>query len=217
VAWVYSTPYCYCKHPRTKRTGPLWDALRYARLVPRSVCPWWLGYLLVSPLRRLEYNPAKILAPLVREGMTALEPGPGMGFFTLDLARLVGASGRVVAVDIQPKMLDRLRRRAAKDGLVDRIDVRLAESKSLGVADLAGAVDFVLAFAMVHEMPSPSAFFQEVARAMKPGACLLLAEPAGHVKPALFAAELEFAAQAGLRVEDRPAIRRSHAALLRKP
>lgn len=162
------------------------------------------------------YDPAKILAPLVREGMTVLEPGPGMGFFTLELARLVGTSGRVVAVDIQPRMLDALRRRAAGAGLLTRLDVRLAQPDSMGLDGWAGAVDFVLAFAMVHEMPSASAFFQEAAQAMKPGACLLLAEPAGHVKPALFAAELEFAAQAGLRLLDRPAIRRSHAALLRK-
>ena len=53
--------------------------------------------MLASPLRRLLHDPAKILAPYVREGMTVLEPGPGMGFFTLDLARRVGASGRVVA------------------------------------------------------------------------------------------------------------------------
>ena len=51
------------------------------------VCPWWLGYLLASPLRRLMANPRKLLAPYVHEGMTVLEPGPGMGFFTLELAR----------------------------------------------------------------------------------------------------------------------------------
>ncbi|HXN47666.1 MAG TPA: methyltransferase domain-containing protein, partial [Bryobacteraceae bacterium] len=73
--------------------------------MPHRVCPWWLGYLLASPIRRLAQNPSGTVAPYVREGMTVLEPGPGMGFFTLDLARLVGSSGRVVAVDIQPKML----------------------------------------------------------------------------------------------------------------
>ena len=77
------------------------------------VCPWWLGYFLLSPFRRLGQNPENILAPFVQDGMTVLEPGPGMGFFTLELSRKVGASGRVVAVDIQPRMLDRLKRRAA--------------------------------------------------------------------------------------------------------
>jgi len=184
--------------------------------MPHRVCPWWIGYLLASPLRRLQYNPTEILAPYVREGMTVLEPGPGMGFFTLELARLVGASGRVVAVDIQPKMLDRLKRRARAAGLLNRMDVRLAQSDSMGLADLSGAVDFVLAFAMVHEVPSPGGFFAEVSKALKPAAGLLLVEPAGHVKPAEFEAELASAAQAGLVPSGRPAIRRSLAASLKK-
>ena len=73
-----------------------------------KVCPWWLGYLLISPLRKLLQNPEKIIAPLVHEGMTVVEIGPGMGFFTLELAKKVAASGRVIAIDIQPKMLEQL-------------------------------------------------------------------------------------------------------------
>ena len=122
------------------------------------VCPWWIGYLLASPLRRLGQDPARILSPYVRQGMTVLEPGPGMGFFTLELARLVGATGRVVAVDIQPRMLARLKRRAAKAGLLPRLDIRLAQPDSMGLTDMKSAVDFVLAFAMVHEMPFPALF-----------------------------------------------------------
>ena len=99
------------------------------------VCPWWLGYLLASPLRRLLQDPAKILAPYIREGMTVLEPGPGMGFFTLELARLVGAGGRVIAVDVQPKMLDRLKRRAGTAGVSERVHARVCSSDSLGLAD----------------------------------------------------------------------------------
>ncbi len=63
------------------------------------VCPWWLGWLLASPVRKLFHDPARIVAPHVQEGMTVLEPGPGMGFFTLELARRVGPAGRVIAVD----------------------------------------------------------------------------------------------------------------------
>ena len=110
------------------------------------VCPWWLGYLLASPIRRLLHDPHKILAPYVRGGMTVLEPGPGMGFFTLELARLVGPSGRVVALDVQPKMVEGLIRRAGKAGLSKCIVARLIPSGSLAVEELAGKVDFVLAF-----------------------------------------------------------------------
>ncbi len=181
-----------------------------------SVCPWWLGYLLASPVRRLRQNPTRILQAYVHSGMTVLEPGPGMGFFTLDLARLVGSDGRVVAVDVQSKMIAGLRRRAAKAGLLDRIDTRVADGVSLGLSDLEKNVDFVLAFAVVHEMPSPEWFFREVSPPMKPGARLLLAEPNGHVNAPAFEDELSAAAGEGLSVATRPAIAGSRAALLRK-
>ena len=183
----------------------------------KHVCPWWLGYLLASPVRRwLGQDAAKILAPYVHEGMTVFEPGPGMGFFTLELARLVGPSGKVIVVDLQPKMIAELKRRATKAGLLDRTDARVVTEDSMGVKDLAGRVDFALAFAMVHEMPDAGHFFSEAAEVLKPGATLLLAEPAGHVKKEKFAAELQDAAKAGLVVSERPTIRRSHAALLKK-
>ena len=178
------------------------------------VCPWWIGWLLASPLRKLRQDPSRILAPWVREGMTVLEPGPGMGFFTLELARRVGPGGRVIAVDLQPRMLAGLQRRAARAGLASRIDARLATETSLGIDDLAGKVDLVLAFAMVHELPDAEPFFREVRRALAPGGRILLAEPAGHVPAAELDATLAAAARAGLRAEPGPAIRRTRTAVL---
>jgi ubiquinone/menaquinone biosynthesis C-methylase UbiE len=180
------------------------------------ICPWWLGYILASPLRRLLQDPATIVRPYVREGMTVLEPGPGMGFFTVEMAREVGPHGRVIAVDVQPRMIAGLKRRLTKAGLLERTDARLAPSESLGLQDLQGKVDFALAMAVVHEMPSSSRFFAEVAQALKPGATLLLAEPSGHVKKTAFEAELKDAAVAGFEVIDHPVVRRSQAALLKK-
>jgi SAM-dependent methyltransferase len=180
------------------------------------VCPWWLGYLLASPIRRIAQDPHKILHPHVREGMTVLEPGPGMGFFTLELLRLTGPSGRVVASELQPRMLAVLKRRAAQAGLLDRLDARLAQPDSMGLVGLDGTVDFALAFAVVHELPAAGPFFVEVSRALKSGARLLLTEPVGHVKKAEFEAELRAAASAGLVLVDRPVIWRSSTALLEK-
>jgi len=181
-----------------------------------KVCPWWLGYWLVCPVRRWWQDPAPIIAPYVGRGMTVLEPGPGMGYFTLELARLVGPSGRVVCVDLQQQMLDRLKRRAAKAGLPDRLDIRLAPAESMGLDDLAGSVDFTLAFAVVHEFPDAKKFFAEVAGASKPGAVVLVAEPFPHVKRDVFEAQLQAAAACGLNLESRPKISRSLAAVLRK-
>jgi len=170
----------------------------------------------LNPFRRRSQNPNTILTPYVREGMTVLEPGPGMGFFTLELLNLVGNRGRVIAVDIQPRMLSKLSRRAAKSGLLDRLETRLASSDSMGITDLKGSVDFTLAFAVLHEFPEAGRFFAEAAAASKSGAQLLLAEPTGHVKTADFEAELGAADKAGFQLVDRPSIRRSQTALLRK-
>jgi hypothetical protein len=88
--------------------------------------------------------------------------------------------------------------------------------ETLGIADLEGEVDFTLAFAMVHEFPDAPHFFAEVSQASKQNARVLLAEPRGHVRDEAFAAELAAAAATGLSVSERPAIKRSQAALLFK-
>lgn len=148
--------------------------------------------------------------------MTVLEPGPGMGFFTLEAARLVGPKGRVVAVDIQSKMLEVLRRRAQHARLLDRLDTRLIKDKDMGIQDLKGKVDFVLAFAMVHEVPDPDKFFSEISATLTPGGRMLFAEPSGHVSEEHFASLLLQAQEAGLRPESLPTIRLSRPALLAK-
>lgn len=185
-------------------------------MAKHRVCPWWAGYLLASPLRKLMQNPVRTLEPFVRPGMTVLEPGPGMGFFTLPLAQLVGPSGRVIAVDVQPEMIAGLRRRAERAGLIDRIETRLAPAPTMALEAYEEAVDFVLAFAVVHEMPSAATFFAEAGQVMKPDASLLLAEPAGHLEKGEFENELMIAARAGLTVCNRPSISRSQAAVLKK-
>ncbi len=177
-------------------------------------CPWWLGIGLASPFRRLSYNPRAILQPFVRPGMTVLEPGPGMGFFTLELARLVGPGGRVIAVDIQRRMLDGVRRKAHRRGLADRIDVRLADVSQMPVDDLKGRVDFVLAFAMVHELPDPGSFFRSILKTLTPDGTVLLSEPSWHVKETAFRRSLKAAEDAGFQVRAEPKFGRNRSALL---
>jgi 2-polyprenyl-3-methyl-5-hydroxy-6-metoxy-1,4-benzoquinol methylase len=176
-----------------------------------------MGYLLASPLRRWwMQNPEDMLAPYIRTGMTVLEPGPGMGFFTLPLAEMVGPTGRVIALDVQEKMLDGVRRKASREGLLDRIETRVVRPDNMGIDDLRGTIDFVLAFAVVHEMPSAAAFFQAAAAGLKHGGQLFFAEPSGHVKPAMFHEEMEAARAAGLEGFAQPQVRGSHTAVLRK-
>lgn len=183
----------------------------------QHVCPWWLGYGLLLPFRRLLEHPTRMLAPWVREGMLVVEPGCGMGYFTLDLARLVGPAGRVVAVDVQERMLAALRRRAARAGLAERIDARLADSANLGLGDLAGTADLALAIHMIHEVPDQAALFGELLAALRPGAPLLVIEPKGHVSAVELGASIELAVAAGLEVIQRPIAGAPRSALLRRP
>jgi len=165
-------------------------------------CPWWLGYLLVTPLRRLKEDPRKILTPYVRPGMVVLEPGPAMGFFTIELARLVGPDGRVVAVDLQERMLAALRRRAQKAGLADRIETRRCRPDDLGIGDLSGQVDFVLLFHMVHEVSDQEGFLRAVHAALKPGGSVLFVEPRGHVSNEAFQATVARATALGFQLAE---------------
>lgn len=179
-----------------------------------DLCPVWVGYLLASPLRRLFQNPDAILGPYVRPGTTVLEIGPAMGFFSLPMARMVGESGRIVCVDLQKPMLGRLDQRASKAGLSARLETRTCTVGSLEIADLAGVVDFLLAFAVVHEVPDQKGLFIQMAAAAKPGATLLLAEPRFHVGADAFAATLKAATSVGFRVDHRPPIPGSLSAAL---
>lgn len=183
----------------------------------QQVCPWWVGYLLASPIRRwISDSPEEMLRPFVHEGSLVLEPGPGMGYFTLPLARMVAPTGCVYAVDIQPKMLQVLDRKAASSGLGSTIQTRLANAEHMNIEDLEDRIDFTLAFAVVHEMQDPKSFFRQVAAALKPRGILFFAEPSGHVKLIQFEQELDTARAAGLEVIDRRKVKRCHAAVLTK-
>jgi ubiquinone/menaquinone biosynthesis C-methylase UbiE len=180
------------------------------------ICPWWIGYLLVSPLRRLGQHPAKILSPYIKPGMTVLDVGCGMGFFSLDMARLAGDSGKVICVDVQEKMIASLIKRATKAGLQNRIDHRMCSTDSLSLEDVKEKIDFGLAFAIVHEVPDAKRFFQQIYSALKPNAELLFSEPKGHVSEINFQKTLDITKKVGFKPSETLHIKRSRSILLKK-
>ena len=183
----------------------------------KMVCPAWLGYLLLNPLRKLLENPDKILGPFVQEGMIVLEPGCGMGYFSLPLARMVGPKGRVVAAEIQLKMLSVLEHRARKAGLSDRVELRHIGADGLSVDDLSEKVDFTVALHMVHEVPDQVSFFTEVWKALKPAGKLLVVEPKRHVSKDQFEQTVTEAEKIGFMPDALPKKLGGRAALLVKP
>jgi SAM-dependent methyltransferase len=192
--------------------------LRSTRPVGHHKLPHWLiGYLFLLPLRRLWENPRDILAPWITPGATVLELGPGMGYFSLDLGHLIGADGRLVCAEIQPRMLEVLQRRVDKAGLTDRVDIRRATPDDPNLEDLVEAVDFAFLHNVLHEVADPARVVGKICRALKPGGRLYLTEPVGHVSGELYAWEVRLAQEAGLVLETEPRQWHQMTAVLRKP
>jgi len=175
------------------------------------VCPWWLGFVIDNPLRTLVHDPESILSPYVGSGSTVLDIGAGMGCFTIPLARLVGPSGHVVAIDIQEGMLAALARKARAQGVLERIKPCLVSPYSLGSHPSA---DFILAFWVVHEVPDQRSFLSEVCSLLKPEGVFLLVEPLVHVSEKSFLRTIQNAVDASLVVKATPGIRLSRSVLL---
>lgn len=177
------------------------------------VCPWYMAYLFDNPLRHLIHDPEKILDSYVKPGMTVLDIGCGMGFFSLGMARMVGPEGRVISLDLQTIMLEILEKRAIKGGILERIETRLVKEGGFPVET---PVDFALCFWMVHEVPDQALFLRELTRVLKPGAHALIAEPGmHHVKKEDLEETIRIAEGEGFSVTERPKIRMSHAVVLK--
>ena len=142
------------------------------------LCPVQHAGALSFSLRKIIHNPRQILQPFVKPGMTVLDFGSGPGFFTLEMARLVGESGKVIAADLQAGMLAKLRRKIQDTDLAHLITLHQTEADTI---NLAAKVDFVLLFYVLHELPDQAAFFHELKTCLQPGAKILLAEPKWHV------------------------------------
>lgn len=153
-----------------------------------------------------------MLGPYVSRGMTALDVGCGMGFFSIGLARLVGDDGCVIAADVQPKMLEVMRKRAENAGVSERIRAHRSEPNLLGVDR---PVDFILAFWMVHEVPDQKSFFDQIRACLKPGGKLLVAEPRFHVSAKSFQETVGFARASGLDHCKKPSVRLSLSAVFK--
>jgi len=178
---------------------------------PQGVCPWWLAYTFDNPVRRLIHRPQKVLGNYVKEGMTVIDLGCGMGHFSIGMAGLVGSTGKVIAVDLQQKMLDIMSKRARRAGMAGRIDPRLSRADDIGLEDPA---DFILAFWMVHEVPDQQKFFNHLKTLLISEGRILIAEPKMHVSAEDLKRTLGVAQSCGLQCIEKPDISFSRTALL---
>ncbi len=134
-----------------------------------TAAPW-----LVRESREAEENATRMLLALgVEEGSTVCDFGCGNGYHTLELARMVGSRGRVLAVDIQPEMLEMLSERAEESGLAN-VEPILGEEADPRLPP--SSCDLVLMADVYHELAYPEEILAAAKRALRPGGRLALLE-----------------------------------------
>jgi ubiquinone/menaquinone biosynthesis C-methylase UbiE len=162
-----------------------------------NVCPWWMGYLLLIPFRKIRHNPQKMVGPYLKPGMTAIDYGSAMGYFSIPMARMVGPKGKVFCFDVQPKMFSILSKRAKTACVSEIVETKLISGSETDFIGLDQLADFALLFAVAHEVPDREILFINLYRMLKPGAHLFFGEPPGHVKKEEFDQSVSLAEKAG--------------------
>ncbi|MBT4267483.1 MAG: class I SAM-dependent methyltransferase [Deltaproteobacteria bacterium] len=178
----------------------------------KRVCPVERAGSLDNRIRRWLQNPKKILGPYIKEGMTVLDLGCGPGFFSIEMAQMVGKSGRVIASDLQEGMLQKVRAKIEGTELQQRINLHQCKENKIGLTDNA---DFVLAFFMLHEVSDQEGLFNEIRTILKPTGHLLIVEPPFHVSKSAFETTIKKAQSAGFTLFERPKIFFSKTAVLK--
>ena len=140
----------------------------------RTVFPAGSASQLLNPMRGL-LQPVRPNVELfhLEEGDTALEVGPGPGYFSIEASRVVGASGRVLCLDLQPGMATLLgeRLRAAR---VQNVQPLVGDATRLPLA--GGSVDKAFLVAVLGEVPDRPAALAELRRVLRPGGVLAFSE-----------------------------------------
>ena len=166
-----------------------------------KVCPVELAGSLDNSIRRFLQNPQKILKPYIQKGMTVLDLGCGPGFFTIEIAKLLEGSGKVIAADLQDEMLKKVRQKINGTELEKRIELHKCQDETIGITEKVG---FILAFYMVHEVPNQDKLFQELKSILNPEGKIFIVEPNFHVQKKSFENMLEKVKSKGFVILERP-------------
>jgi ubiquinone/menaquinone biosynthesis C-methylase UbiE len=177
------------------------------------VCPVRLANSLNSKIRRWLQNPQKILGPYIKEGMTVVDIGCGPGFFSIEMAKMIGRNGKVISADLQEGMLQKLSNKTKGTELEERIKLVKCDKSKINISE---KVDFILAFFMVHEVPDKNSFFKELKDILNEKGEFLLVEPKlFHVSRKEFELTTKLAEDNGFKIYQGPKLRFSWSAILK--
>jgi ubiquinone/menaquinone biosynthesis C-methylase UbiE len=152
----------------------LHTVVRIVRYFFKFPIPEFLVGAIDNPLRRRIQPPDQTASRHgIEPGMRVLEVGPGNGRYTLAAARRVGEQGKVITVDIEPRMIERVRARAEAEG-VDNVEARVADVYDLPFDE--GSFDAAYMIAVIGEIPDPDRAMREFHRVLKPGGTLAFSE-----------------------------------------
>jgi ubiquinone/menaquinone biosynthesis C-methylase UbiE len=177
----------------------------------KRICPVELAGGLDNPVRRLFQNPRRILKPYINKGMTVLDVGCGPGFFSIEIAKMLMDTGKVIAADLQLGMLEKVSNKIKETALEKRIELHKCGDDKIGVTD---KVDFILAFYMIHEVPDQDKLFGELKSILKPNGKIFIIEPKFHVTKNSFQNMINKLRNSGFEILDRPKVFISRAVLL---
>ena len=148
--------------------------IRVFRKLVHFPMPEFMAGLIDNPWRHVLMPPAQTAARhALQPGMTVLEVGPGNGTYSVAAARGLLPGGRLVSVDIEPKMLARLQRKVRAAGLTN-VEMRLADVHHLPYGN--ETFDAIFMIAVIGELPDPHQALLEFHRVLKPGGTLALSE-----------------------------------------
>ena len=162
-----------------------------------SACPYGQRFWVEAPHPLITRGRLReALAP--DPGERVLEIGPGTGYYTVDLARWLGADGAVEIFDIQQEMLDHTLERA-REGGVANVHATLGDARSLPYED--DSYDAAILITTLGEIADQDVALREVNRVLKPGGRLIVGELFGDPHMVTHAALTRRAEAAGLPVE----------------
>jgi ubiquinone/menaquinone biosynthesis C-methylase UbiE len=177
----------------------------------QRVCPVENAGGLDNSVRRLLQNPYKILKPFIHKGMTVLDLGCGPGFFSIEIAKMLEDSGKVIAADLQDGMLDKVISKIKGTELEQRIIIHKCGKQEIGLNE---KVDFILAFYMVHEVPNQERLFEELKSLLDTNGKIYIIEPKFHVSKKQFEDMMGKIKELGFEILDRPKVFFSRTALI---